>query len=267
MFALHTGASGLGAYGEGMTVIGANISNVSTVGYKSTRANFQDLLATNIAGVSGKLGKGVQLGSVQADFSQGNLMPTSLTTDLAIDGDGFFTLRDGLGRTFYTRAGNFQFDREGFLVNPDNAFLMVRDVDPITGEVTGFPHAIKALGLNSPPEPTGDGSNRTGINIVANLNAEVAIPDVQFDPTNVQPDMFNFSTAVSVVDQNGGEHTMNVVFRRQPDQPPQFDPATGLAIPGTGVKNLWTWYAVSDAAEFQGTPNVLVATSGGFLTF
>ena len=123
MFALHTGASGLQAFGEGMTVIGSNVANVNTVGYKSSRVTFRDLLATNIAGTKGKLGKGVRLGAVQADFSQGNLRPTTLATDLAIEGNGFFTVRDQLGRQFYTRAGNFQFDKEGFLVTTDGAFV------------------------------------------------------------------------------------------------------------------------------------------------
>ena len=267
MFALHTGASGLQAFGEGMTVIGANIANVNTVGYKSSRVTFRDLLATNIAGTNGKLGKGVRLGAVQADFSQGNLRPTTLATDLAIEGNGFFTIRDQLGRQFYTRAGNFQFDKEGFLVTTDGAFVMVRDVDAISGDTTGFAHPAKLLGLTSPPEPTGDGSNRTGVKITANLDADADIATVPFDPTNVQSDMYNFSTTVTVTDRNGGEHTMTILFRKEQDQPPQIDPATGLAVPGTGVKNRWSWYGVSDASEFGGVQGSLVATSGGFIRF
>ncbi|MEE8554934.1 MAG: flagellar hook basal-body protein, partial [bacterium] len=132
MFALKTGASGLTAYGEAMTVVGSNIANVNTLAYKSSRVNFQDILATSIGGVNTKIGKGVRIGSIQPDFSQGNLTPTSMMTDLAIDGEGFFTVRDELGRTFYTRAGDFQFDKEGILVTPNGSFLLVRDVDPAT---------------------------------------------------------------------------------------------------------------------------------------
>jgi flagellar hook protein FlgE len=267
MFALHSGASGLNTYGEAMTVAGSNIANVNTLGYKSSRVNFQDLLATSLSGMKGRIGKGVRLGSVQADFSQGNLTPTTMATDLAMDGLGFFTVRDALGKTYYTRAGNFQFDKEGFLVNPDGQFLMVRDLDPQSGATVGFPHSAKLLGLNSPPKATGDGANRSGVKVAANLNAEAEVPNVPFDPTNVQTDMYNFSTTVTVHDQNGGEHVLNVVFRRMPDIPPQIDPATGQEIPGTGSRNRWAWYAVSDAAEFGGTPGVLVSTSGGFLRF
>lgn len=266
MFALHTGASGLKTYGEGMTVVGSNIANVNTLGYKANRVNFQDLLATGVRGTDAKIGKGVQIGSVQADFSQGNLKPSTITTDLAIEGEGFFNVRDQLGRTFYTRAGNFEFDKEGFLVNPDGQQLLVRDIND-QGEVEGFAHPAQLVGRQVPPEATGDGTERSGVTVVANLNAEVAPPEVQFDPTNVQPDMFNFSTTTKVVDQNGGEHTVNLVFRKLEDQPPQIDPATGQVIPGTGRENRWQWYAVSDAAEFGGTPGVQVATSGGFLQF
>lgn len=267
MFALKTGASGLTTYGEAMTVVGSNIANVNTLAYKSSRVNFQDILATSIGGVNTKIGKGVRIGSIQPDFSQGNLTPTSMMTDLAIDGEGFFTVRDELGRTFYTRAGNFQFDKEGFLVTPNGSFLLVRDVDPATEQATGLPHAAKLLGFNSPPEATGDGTERSGVNLRVNLDAESELREVQFDPTNVQAEMYNFSTTVTVHDQNGGEHVMNIVFRKQADVPAQIDPATGQEIPGTGVRNRWAWYAVSDAAEFGGTPGVLVATSGGFLNF
>jgi flagellar hook protein FlgE len=267
MFALHTGASGLNTYGEAMTVVGANIANVNTLGYKSNRVNFQDLLATSLSGVRGRIGKGVKMGSVQADFTQGNLTPSTMITDLAVDGQGFFTVRDPIGRTYYTRAGNFQFDKEGFLVNPEGAYLQVRDIDEETGETSGFPHATKLIGLNAPPKATGDGTGRSGVKVSANLNAEAEIPAVPFDPTNVQADMYNFSTTVTVHDQNGGEHVLNVVFRKIQDRPPQIDPATGQEIPGSGSRNQWNWYAVSDASEFGGTPGVLVSTSGGFLRF
>jgi flagellar hook protein FlgE len=267
MFALHTGASGLGTYGEAMTVVGANIANVNTLGFKSSRVNFEDMLATNLSGVKGRIGKGVQLGAVQADFTQGSLTPSTMVTDMALDGIGFFTLKDQGGRTFYTRAGNFQYDKDGFLVSQDGAAVQVRDLDPQSGDTIGFPHQAKLVGLNSPPKATGDGANRSGIKLVANLNSEADAPKVPFDPTNVQHDMYNFSSTVTVYDENGGAHVVNVVFRKLPDRAPQIDPATGQEVPGSGLKNKWAWYGVSDAAEFGGTPGVLVATSGGFLNF
>ena len=267
MFALHTGASGLGTYGEAMTVVGANIANVNTLGFKSSRVNFQDMLATNLSGVKGRIGKGVQLGSVQADFAQGSMTPSTMVTDMALDGTGFFTLKDKTGHTFYTRAGNFQYDKDGALVSQDGSYVQVRDLDPQSGETMGFSHQAKLVGMTAPPKATGDGANRSGIKLVANLNAEADAPKVPFDPTNVQHDMYNFSTTVNVFDENGGEHVVNVMFRKLPDRPPQIDPATGQEVPGSGQRNKWAWYGVSDAKEFGGTPGVLVATSGGFLNF
>src|SRR3972149_5462968 len=106
------------------------------------------------------------------------------------------------------------------------------------------------IGLNILTKSTGDGADRSGVTISANLNAEAEAPRIPFDPTNVQAEMYNFSTTVNVHDQNGGEHVLNVVFRRLEDTPPQIDPATGREIPGSCSRNRWAWYAVSDAAEF-----------------
>ena len=104
MFALYTGASGLNAFGEAMSVVGSNIANVNTTGYKSNRVNFQDMLATGVRGTRQKIGKGVTIVSAQANFSQGSLEGTTQITDLALEGEGFFLLKDDFGKTSYTRA-------------------------------------------------------------------------------------------------------------------------------------------------------------------
>ena len=92
MSGLRAGASGLSSYGEAMSVVGSNIANVNTVGYKGNRVNFQDILATGVRGTPHKIGKGVMISSVQADFSSGSMESSSRVTDLALEGDGFFTL-------------------------------------------------------------------------------------------------------------------------------------------------------------------------------
>ncbi|MBI3993205.1 MAG: flagellar hook protein FlgE [Candidatus Lambdaproteobacteria bacterium] len=257
----------MNAYGEGMTVVGSNIANVNTVGYKSSRVNFQDMLATQVRGAKQTIGKGVSIASVQGEFTPGSLESSTRITDLAIEGDGFFTLRDEFGRTFYSRAGNFDFDKEGVLVAPSGEKVMVQDINRVTGEIQGFAKQAKMVGLTSPPTATGDGTNNTGVRIAANLNAEVTVPAVPFDPTNVQSEMFNFSTSAIVYDERGGEHVMNIVFRKMADTPQQIDAATGQPIPGSGSRNQWQWYAVFNAGEFQGNPEQLVALGGGFLRF
>jgi flagellar hook protein FlgE len=267
MFALNTGASGLNAFGEAMSVVGSNIANVNTVGYKNSRVNFQDLLATAVRGTQQKIGKGVTIVSAQGDFSQGSLETTNQITDMAMEGEGFFTLRDKFNQTTYTRAGNFGFDKEGYLVAQNGKYVMTREVNPITKEVQGFPVRAKVIGVNDPPKATGDGTNDSGVKVQGNLNAESTTPKVPFDPTNVQSDMFNFQTAVTVYDELGAEHVINVVFRRVPDQAPQINAATGQPIPNTGRQNQWQWYVVVPGSEVGAPPENLIAVGGGFLKF
>jgi len=267
MFALYPGASGLQAHGEAMTVIGSNIANVNTTGYKNNRVNFQDMLATAVKGTRNKIGKGVNIVSAQGDFTQGNLEGTNQITDIALEGDGFFNLRDKFNKVTYTRAGAFKFNNEGFLVAQNGKFVLAREMNALTREAQGFPRPAKIVGLNDPPTPTGDGTNNTGIKIAANLNAEAEVPNVLFDPTNVQPDMFNSQSAVTVIDEKGAEHVLNVVFRKMPDQPPQVDAATGQPIPGTAARNRWQWYVVVPGAEVGAPPENLIAVGGGFLNF
>ena len=266
MFALHTGASGLRSQGQAMTVVGSNIANVNTVGYKSNRVNFQDLLATRIAGTDDTIGKGVDIASVQSDFSAGSLESTNHLTDVALEGDGFFVVNDDLGRSAYTRAGNFHFNENGILINPNGERVLGQTVDA-QGRPQGFPAQIDIAGVRSDPQPTGDGSNGSGIRIAANLSAEAEPPAVPFDPTNVQADMFNYSTAVKVVDAQGAEHTAQIVFVKRPDTPATIDPATGFPIEGTGARNQWQYYVVFNAAEFGGNASQQVAVGGGFLRF
>jgi flagellar hook protein FlgE len=267
MFGLYPGASGLNAYGEAMSVVGSNIANVNTTGYKSSRVNFQDMLATGIRGTGDKIGKGVTIASVNGQFTQGSTESSSQITDLALEGEGFFNLRDKSGRTSYTRAGTFSFDKDGFLVAPNGHQVMVRDLDPRTRQTTGFAHGAKVVGLNDPPVATGNGFAGSGVRIAANLNADATVPRVPFDPTNVKPEMYNFSTSVVVIDERGGEHVVNVAFRKVPDTPPQVDPTTGQPVPGSGGRNVWQWYTVVNGGEMGASPENMIAIGGGFLRF
>lgn len=124
--ALNSGVSGLKAFQTKMDVIGNNIANVETIGFKSSRVTFSDLLAQRIgrsgAGgesspqMSNQVGLGVTVSSIDRDFSQGVMHNTGRTTDVAIEGKGFFMV-NGSGQNFLTRAGNFSFNKDGFLVD------------------------------------------------------------------------------------------------------------------------------------------------------
>ena len=114
--ALSTARSGLIATGASLSVIGNNIANVNTVGFKGSRTEFADLLsAQGGGGDAGKIGLGVRIGKVSASFTQGNIESTAGPTDLAIDGNGFFVVGADAGN-LYTHAGNFRFHANDKLV-------------------------------------------------------------------------------------------------------------------------------------------------------
>lgn len=130
MRSLYSGVSGLKNHQTRMDVIGNNISNVNTYGFKSERVSFQDMISQtmqgaaepkdNVGGVNPKqVGLGMMVASIDKMMTQGSLQTTGKTTDLAVTGEGFFVLQDG-DKTFFSRAGNFDVDKDGSLVNPAN---------------------------------------------------------------------------------------------------------------------------------------------------
>ena len=130
MRSLYSGVSGMQNHQTRLDVIGNNVANVNTTGFKKGRVNFQDMISqqisgaarptTEVGGVNPKeVGLGVMTASIDTIFTQGNLQTTGVSTDVAIQGNGFFVLKNG-EETFYTRAGAFGVDSEGTLVNPAN---------------------------------------------------------------------------------------------------------------------------------------------------
>ena len=211
MPSFNIGLTGLNAASSDLQVTGHNIANSSTAGFKRSRAEFADVFALSYTGVSKTAtGSGVNLASVTQQFTQGDLNFTDNNLDLAINGQGFFILDRG-GITEYTRAGQFQVDREGFMVNAAGQRLM------------GYPpeggNLLQPLQLttgDSEPRPT------STIDALMNLSAEaepIAIADdaVEIDPDDF--DTFNYSTSLTVYDSLGSARTVSLFFQRQP--PPE----------------------------------------------
>ena len=134
---LTSGISGLKSHQTRMDVIANNIANVNTTGYKSSKANFQDVFSQTIKPASEpgdnsggtnpqQIGLGVGIASIGNNFTQGSIQTTGEDLDIALDGEGFFVLSDGSG-TYYTRAGNFETDSAGNIVNPNGLYLMQED--------------------------------------------------------------------------------------------------------------------------------------------
>ena len=267
---LQTGASGVRTHGKAMAVVGNNIATVNTFGFKRNEVAFEDVMGNEYPqGASfTQVTNGVKIGAVKQDFTQGTFENTSSHTDMAIGGNGFFTLiNPRSGQEIYSRNGQFTFDKEGFLSTERGMRVQAIEVDRNTKESKGLPGSLKVLGLVDPPQVTGNGADGTGIRVSANLDSNAVIKDVPFDPTNVRDSMYNFSTSVTVYDRYGDPHTDTVSFRKRPDLPEQIDPATGQPIPGTGVINQWEYYLMFDGGSIGQMPGNQIAVGGGFLQF
>jgi flagellar hook protein FlgE len=159
--ALFTGVSGLNINGTGLSVVGDNIANTNTTGFKGSRAAFGDILSSSMGGSSSfQIGRGSALQAVQQQFVQGTLETTSNPLDLAIEGDGFFIVKDQNGAQYYTRAGQFKLDKNGDIVNPEGMQLQGYIVDQ-----GGVLDTINVSSLNSPANDTNN------IDISANLSS------------------------------------------------------------------------------------------------
>lgn len=163
---LFAGVSGLNANGTALSVIGNNIANLSTVGFKGSRATFADLISSSISGGSGSVqtGIGVALTSVQGDFTQGSLATSSNVLDLAIDGNGFFVMKDAQNGTFYGRNGLFRLNKDSVVVDP-TGFKLQGFLADTTGTITGNIGDIALPTTTAAPNPT------TTALLAANLNS------------------------------------------------------------------------------------------------
>src|SRR5262245_18015864 len=176
--ALGTARSGLVATGAALSVIGNNIANVNTVGFKGSRTDFSDLLSAQGGGGSAaRIGLGTRIGRVSADFSQGNIESTGRPTDLAIEGNGFFVVGTGDGQLF-TRAGNFRLDSDGKLVTNQGLAVQGFTLNDVQ-QAVGAPTDITVTGASSQPVAT------TLIELKSNLRADSPILNGgTFDPTS-----------------------------------------------------------------------------------
>ena len=209
---LYTGQTGLEASSTDLSVIGDNIANSNTVGFKASRADFSNAMAQQMIGAGGavsQIGLGAELLSVQKILTQGALNNTGIATDMALDGGGFFVVKGSHnGRTgqYYTRAGQFTMDKTGYLVNQEGLRVQGYTADP-TGQVGPSPADLKLGDSASPAFAT------TTITLKANLDAEAQVLTAPWDPTNPGATS-NFATSVTVFDSLGIQHQVDVYFRR-----------------------------------------------------
>ncbi len=239
---LYTGASGMGAHGGAISIVGDNIANVSTVGYKRSRAGFADVLGGSLSGA--RLGAGVRLGSVDQQFSQGAIQQTGGALDLAIRGRGMFAVsgtHDGRAGQFYTRDGRFSLDHSGYVVDARGLRLQGYLVDAAGVAATDVSD-LQLAGQASPPAAT------TLANLGLRLDAGATPPALPWDPANPAATS-SYSTPVTVYDSLGAAHRVDVYVRAN----------------GGGA---WEWHAMVDGAELTGgTPGTPTEIASGTLTF
>jgi flagellar hook protein FlgE len=195
--------TGLDAANQDLSVTANNLANVATVGFKGSRAEFSDLFAATQQGVSATAtGNGVRVAEVAQQFSQGNIETTSNNLDMAISGNGFFTMSDN-GALAYTRDGEFQLDNSGYVVNAQGLRLQVYPPLSTGGFNTG---GLSDLSLNtsvSAPQAT------TTASLSANLPASASAPtNSPLNPSD--PTTYNNTTSLTVYDSLGAAHTAQI---------------------------------------------------------
>ncbi|MEW5744008.1 MAG: flagellar hook protein FlgE [Nitrospirota bacterium] len=212
----YNSLSGLNASGAGLSVIGNNIANINTVGFKSSRSLFGDILNSTVNGdASMQVGRGVGLDGVQTLFGQGTVLGTGNALDFAIQGEGFFTVSDASRNNalFYTRDGQFVLDEDHYIVNANGLRLQ--------GTAGDIQIPVNALGETvMPPLATG------AVSMQVNLSANSALPTMDWDnplnppnnrfssATGPVPGSYNFTSSVTVYDSAGNSHLMDVFFRK-----------------------------------------------------
>lgn len=201
----RTSLSGLDAASTDLSVVGNNIANASTNGFKESRAEFVDVFATTFTGVSGNTpGSGVRVSSIAQKFGQGNIEFTSSNLDLAVNGEGFFILDDG-GAQSYTRAGSYSTDRDGFVVNSSGQQLQVFPPNNNGTFNTGTLASIQLSTSDSAPQAS------SSVTPILNLDARQAVPtNPVFDPLDANS--FNHSTSTTVYDSLGNDFPATMYF-------------------------------------------------------
>ena len=199
------GLSGLNAAAKNLDVIGNNVANASTVGFKQSQAQFADVYANSLTGAGGAgVGIGTKVAQVAQQFTQGNISSTNNPLDIAINGGGFFRM-DNNGEITYQRNGQFQLDRMGFIVNPTGAKLTGYMANANGVLATGSPVPLSINTADLVPQVTSE------VNAVHNFNSNKT-PLLAADFDMADPTTYHDSTALSVYDSLGNEHTLQTFY-------------------------------------------------------
>jgi flagellar hook protein FlgE len=232
------GLSGLKASSKSLEVIGNNVANASTVGFKESRAQFSDVYANSLIGSgASQVGIGTSLSTVAQQFTQGNITGTNNTLDISINGPGFYRMSNN-GDVTYSRNGQFQLDKLGYLVDAQAKRLTGYQANAAGILDKGAPQEIRIDASDLVPNPT------TEIETKVNLDSRnTGLLVGSFDPDD--PTTYHNSTAISVFDSLGNAHTMQSFYVKDSTDP-----------------NLWNVFVTAN-----GNPTYTGTTPNGTLAF
>ncbi len=238
---LYTGVSGLASQGEALGVIGDNIANANTTGFKASRAEFQDIVAKSLKGILGgnQIGRGVKIGAVNPILVQGNVDSTEKVTDLAIAGDGYYTLRGSDGESF-TRDGSFKFDKEGYLVTNDYQRVQGFQADD-KGTIQNRVGDIRFPRALVPAKATKE--------IRMDLNLDSRVQNLKVWDPKKPYESSHYSTGLEMYDSQGNKHLVNMFFVKTADR-------------------TWSYHGMVDGKEVTGAKeDELAQVVAGQVTF
>lgn len=239
---MSTAISGLEAHGEALGVISDNVANANTIGYKSSRSEFQSMLAQDLlsSGTGAQIGKGVTVSGVTNVFTQGPIAHTERSTDLALSGNGFFCVRSEGKGVSYTRDGSFRFDKEGWLTNLHGDRVQAYQATP-EGKISGKLSDVRI--------PFNTVAARASNRLEMHVNLDARLP-VSLGLDLARPEETSqFTTGTQIFDSVGNSHSVGMYFNKMDD-------------------GRWEWYAMTDGANLQGgVPGVQTAVAQGSLVF
>ena len=222
-----TALSGLNANSTEIDIIGNNLANLNTTGYKSTQVLFSDMMSQSLGGATNPAQIGLGVGEIQtvANFTQGTISTTNVGTDVAIQGNGFFIVKDVNSQTLYTRDGSFQVDSSGNLITSNGDFVQGYSA------VGGVVNSNGAIGnLKVPIGSVVPATATANMNLTVNLDATTA-------------DKGTYSAPIQVIDSLGGTHTLTVTFTKTANNQWTYDitiPNADLTKGGTGSTSVLT---------------------------
>lgn len=248
---LYTGVTGLSVNSDGMSVVANNIANANAKGFKKDRAEFEDMLSTDLSSGAGaaQIGRGARLRDVRTMHTQGGLAVTDNLTDLAIQGMGFFVInnpnsevQESAGK-FYTRVGSFIFDKDGYLSDTSGGHVQGYMANEL-GMVSSRLQDIRIETNSIPPQAT------TKLTLDVNLDAREKLKEEPWDVTRAEMTS-NFNNTTTIYDSQGGSHQMTVFFRRIED-------TEGIS---------WDWHATIDGAEVTDADGKIKEVGNGTVRF